>query len=227
MDRLDERDKEVKQLLLAGEAALQSNTGSTSPLSSLIEESPLGFRWEVDKLPDFADVLDVVVRGNKSLQAVGQAKCMSGENSVECSPLKRTRSQGYEKIGQDARGLASMMAGMTQRLARLSDPKYLDELLTLQASKAQPEESVHKQTDEGSPSEVELLREENRKLKESLAESQREKAEMSKVLHVLEDRLAKSNEYLKSAFHSEDAKPSMCTLRSGKAPRSSPSAAGA
>jgi len=210
MDRLDERDREVQELLLAGEAAIQSNTSDSARSSYSVDESPLGFQWDV---PDFADVLSVVARGNEALQA----KRGPTQDIVDCSPLKRTRSHGYEGISEGARGLSAMMAGMTQRLAMLSDPQYLDDLLALQASESsQAEAQGSTRADEGSMTEVEALRKENRRLQESLAESTREKAEMSKVLLVLEGRLATSNEFLKNACSAEETKPKS-TLRCGSA----------
>jgi len=219
IDRLDEREKEVQELLLAGEVAMQR---SISAGSSLVEESPLGLQWEADQLPDFADMLDMVVRDHDSLQA--KRACTE---DTACSPIKRARSSGSdENFSDDARGLVSMLAGVTQRLARLSDPQYLDDLLALQTANPQPKDPANKQTDQ--LSEIELLRKENCKLKESLAESQREKAEMSKVLHILEDRLAKSNEYLKDAweFQSEKAMQK-CILSCGNGMLSSQIAAAA
>merc|ERR1739848_880365 len=58
---------------------------------------------------------------------------------------------------------------------------------------------------------------ENRRLKASLAESRREKEEMSKVLAILENRLSQSNEYLRDAFCSEQAKQPKFELSCGKA----------
>lgn len=223
IDRLDEREKEVQELLLAGEVAMQRNSALLlSPASSsLVEESPLGLQWEADQLPDFADMLDMVVRDHDSLQA--KRACTE---DTACSPIKRARSSGSdENFSEDARGLVSMLAGVTQRLARLSDPQYLDDLLALQTANSQPKDPANKQTDQ--LSEIELLRKENCKLKESLAESQREKAEMSKVLHILEDRLAKSNEYLKDAFQSEKAMQPKCILSCGNGMLSSQIAAAA
>lgn len=200
VQKLDERDKEVQQLLLAGEAAIQSNTchGGSAP-SHLDEESPMGFHWDV---PDFSDVLGAVA-GHCSLHAkrVVPDDLM---NPVDGSPLKRTRAQ-YEGISQSARGLASMMAGMTQHLAQLSDPAYLDDLLALQT--LEPEDAVSKQdVEEESLSEVEKLRQENQKLQEELAGCEKEKTEMSKTLQLLEHRLIMSNEYLRVAVASEDTK---------------------
>merc|ERR1711904_590047 len=97
--------------------------------------------------------------------------------------------------------------GMRQRLSQLDDPQYLDDLLALQSSAPQPEHPESKVRDE-----VEALRAENKKLKASLAEAQQEKTEMSKVLIVLEDRLAKSNEYLRDAFCSNQAQQAKCRV---------------
>lgn len=198
MNKLDERDKEVQQLLLAGEAAIQSNLEScTDPAHpSLEEESPVGFQWDV---PDFPELPDIAAKRDLSEDIV---------DIVDSSPGKRARSQ-YEEISESARGLASMMAGMSQRIAQLSDPKYLDDLLALSPSLSQSEDSINKpEVDEWYMSEVERLREENRKLHEELAESKREKAEMSKVLFLLEDRLTKCNGYLRVLKSNETSRES-------------------
>jgi hypothetical protein len=213
LDKLDEREREVQALLLAGEASLLRRTTSDSAHSNVVDESPAGFQWEV---PDFSEVLGVVVRSNESL-----AKRGPPEDISECSPLKRTRSQchGYEGISDSAKRLTSMMAGMREQLARLNDPQYIDDLLALESSTTQPVAPESKVIDE--INEIEALRQENRNLRASLAESEREKAEMSKRfaenLMVLEDRLAKSNKYLKDAICSDQAKQPECKMSSGNA----------
>jgi hypothetical protein len=197
VNKLDERDKEVQQLLLAGEAIIQSTNCSDSGPSNFDDESPMGFQWDV---PDFPDVLESC----ESLLAKRVLPEDSPDCSPDCSPVKRTRSQ-YGRISQEAKGLASMMAGMTRHLAQLSDPKYLDDLLALQTCSPEPEGVVGKPSDDlESLSEVEQLRRENQKL-------QAENAEMSGVLRVMEDRLSMSNQYLKDAVASEEAKkPKSC-----------------
>lgn len=199
MEKLDKRDKEVQQLLLAGEATIQSTVMRTdSGLSNLDEESPV-FQWDV---PDFPDML-----GNcDSLHVKRVLTEDSPDCSPDCSPLKRTRCQ-FARIGEEAKGLADMMAGMTKHLAQLSDPKYLDDLLALQTQSTEAEDIVGKPYDDvTSLSEIEQLRQENRKLQEDLAGCHKEKAEMSKALHLLEDRLTMSNECLKDVVASEEAK---------------------
>eukprot|EP00746_Dinoflagellata_sp_MGD_P160992 gnl/MRDRNA2_/MRDRNA2_87991_c0_seq1.p1 gnl/MRDRNA2_/MRDRNA2_87991_c0~~gnl/MRDRNA2_/MRDRNA2_87991_c0_seq1.p1 ORF type:complete len:332 (+),score=58.83 gnl/MRDRNA2_/MRDRNA2_87991_c0_seq1:88-996(+) len=219
MRKLDERDKEVQELLLAGEALIQSTSCSESPLSNLEEESPMGFQWDV---PDFPDVLGVVATHCDSQLAKHELP-ESSPDVVDCSPLKRTRCQ-YESISESAKGLASMMAGMSQHLAQLSDPNYLDDLLALhkcsphlEDAKRKSENDVKSLSEVDIKQEVECLRQENQKLRQKLDECEKEKAEMSTVLQHLEDRLTMSNECLKDAAAFEETNKPKYTMRCGSA----------
>lgn len=242
MDKLEQTERKLQALLAAGEEVIQSSSCSDSastPRSHIVEESPLGFQWEV---PDFSDVLSIVARNNEP-----PAKRGPSEDIADSSPSKRARSltEDYQGISEQAKRLTSMMAGMSEHLSRLSDPQYLDDLVTHRSSASQrsdpddmpDSESKVRSTnltqhldqlsdlqflDTSTPQlqhpqskvndEVQALREENRKLQASLAEAQREKTEMSKVLVVLEDSLAKSNEYLR-----DQAKQPKCTVGCGNA----------
>jgi len=212
MDRLDEREKEVQALLLAGEAAIQSNTPSGAGLfsitdasparSDVVDESPLGFEWAV---PDFSEVLGVVLRSKEA-----QVKRAPVEDIA--SPLKRTRSHagGFQGISESARELTSIMSGLSGKLAQLSDPQYLDDLLALQPYMSEDSEQSDVGCQKTVLDEVEALRQENRRLQASLAKSEQEKVEMGKVLMIMEDRLNKSNEYLRDAFYSNKANQAKC-----------------
>jgi len=194
MNKLEQREREVQALLAAGEEVMQSScsgSASTTPFH-IEEESPLGFQWEV---PDFVDVLNVVARGSEQL-----AKRSPPEDISDHSPLKRARSlaHSYEGIGEKAKSSTSTMSDMTERLARLSDPQYLEWVVRMSnLTQCKEHLSDPQFLDDLWALRSSALREENRKLQASLTEAQREKAEMSKVLMILEGRLAESNEHLR------------------------------
>merc|ERR1711904_546763 len=103
----------------------------------MVEESPIGIHWEVpDFSLDFSDVLSAMARNNEPLLKRGPS-----EDMAECSPSKRARplTHGYEGISENARKLTSILAGMSQRLAQLSDPQYFDDLMASQSSASRPD----------------------------------------------------------------------------------------
>jgi len=246
MNKLEQREREVQALLTAGEEVIQSTSccdSESTTRSNMVEESPLGFQWEV---PDFSDMLSVVAKSTEPLAKRGPPEYIS-----DSSPLKRARSlaHGYEGISENAKRLTSMMSDMTERLARLSDPQYLDDLATRQSSASQPKPdcilrfcnltqrldqlsdpqflddlwalqssaSLPELSESKVNDEVEALRQDNQKLQASLIEAEREKAEMSKVLMVMEDRLTKSNDYLREIACLEQVKKPMYKISCGSA----------
>jgi len=199
--------------LAAGEEVMQSScsdSASTTPFN-IEEESPLGFQWDV---PDFLDVLNVVARGSEQL-----AKRSPPEDISDYSPLKRARSlaHSYEGICEKAKSSTSTMSDMTERLARLSDPQYLEWVVRMSNfTQRQDQLSDPQFLYDLWALRSSALREENRKLQASLTEAQREKAEMSKVL-ILEGRLAESNEHLRDIVCVEQAKQPQHKIKCGSA----------